>query len=74
MSEKQEVHTEEMQAVEPIDIGAAQAAIEADRQQRAESAAREIQAVLARYRCQLVAVPQLTSDGRIVAVSQIMAQ
>lgn len=57
-----------------IDIGAAQAAIEADRKRRAEAAARALQAVLARYRCQLVAVPQLTTDGRIVAVSQIVAE
>lgn len=71
MTEELQVHPDSLQI---IDIGAAQAAIEADRQQRAESAAREIQAVLACYRCQLVAVPQLTPDGRIVAVSQIVAE
>lgn len=65
---------ESPQAIESISVSAAQAAIEADRQRRAETAAREIQAVLARYRCQLVAAPQLTPDGRIVAVSQIIAE
>jgi hypothetical protein len=56
-----------------IDVASAQAALDADRTQRAEAAAREIQATLARYRCQIVATPQLAQDGRIVAVSQIVA-
>lgn len=57
-----------------VDVATAQAALDADRTQRAGAAGREIQAVLAKYRCQIVAVPQLTQDGRIVAVSQIVAQ
>jgi hypothetical protein len=57
-----------------VDVATAQAALDADRTQRAEAAGREIQAVLQRHRCQLVAVPQLTQDGRVVAVSQIVAQ
>ena len=57
-----------------VDIGAAQAAIEADRKQRAEQCGKAIEAALARFGCQLVPTPQLTPDGRLTAVSQIVAQ
>jgi len=56
------------------DVTAAQAALDADRQARVDRAAARIQAVLAEERCQIVAVPQITADGRIVAVVQIVAQ
>ena len=56
------------------DVTQAQAVIEAERQQRAERCAQRIAALLAAERCQIVAVPQLTADGRIVATVQIVAQ
>lgn len=56
------------------DVAQAQAAIEADKRLRAEAAAAEIREVLARHNCELVAVPQLTADGRVAAVVQVVAQ
>ena len=56
------------------DVQAAQAVIEAERQQRAERCAQRIAALLEAERCQIVAVPQITADGRIVAAVQIVAQ
>ena len=56
------------------DITQAQAALDADRQQRAERCAQRIAALLEAERCQIVAVPQITADGRIVAAVQIVAQ
>lgn len=58
----------------PYDVTQAHAAIDADRQARARQALARIQAVLEEERCQLVAVPQLTADGRVVAVVQVVAQ
>lgn len=52
----------------------AQAAVNADRQRRSAQCAAEIQQVLKRYGCQIVAQPTLTPDGRIVAQIQIIAQ
>ena len=57
----------------PYDVNAARAALDADRQARAERAAQRIQAVLVEERCQLVAAPQLTADGRVVAAVQVVA-
>ena len=56
------------------DVTQARAALDADRQQRAERCAQRIAALLEAERCQIVAVPQLTADGRIVAAVQIVAQ
>jgi len=74
MTDELKTHPDGPLGAGPVDIVAAQAAIEADRTQRAETAAREIRPVLARYRCQVVATPQLTPDGRITAAVQIVAQ
>jgi len=51
----------------------ARALLDADKRQRAEVCLREIGAVLERHRCQLVTMPQLTADGRIVAQAQVVA-
>jgi len=56
------------------DITQAQAAIEADRKARAQRAAERIAQVLEEERCQLVARPGLTEDGRLAATVQIVAQ
>lgn len=52
----------------------AQALLEADRQQRSEQASAAIRAILEQYTCDLVAVPQLTADGRIVADIRVVAR
>ena len=65
------VHREERAT---YDVQAAQAVIDAEHKQRAERCAQRIAALLAAERCQIVAVPQLTADGRVVAAVQIVAQ
>ena len=56
------------------DVTQAQAVIDAEHKQRAERCAQRIAALLEAERCQIVAVPQITADGRIVAAVQIVAQ
>ena len=56
------------------DVNQAQAAIEADRQARAERAAQRIQEILDAEQCVLVAVPQFTADGRVTASVQIVTR
>jgi hypothetical protein len=58
---------------EKYDVSQAQAAIEADRNARAARAAERIRAILDEERCQIVAQPQISGDGRIVATVQIVA-
>lgn len=48
--------------------------VESDRATRAEAAAKAIQAVLTEYECDLVAAPQITQDGRISAIVQLVAR
>jgi hypothetical protein len=50
------------------------ALLDADRQKRASAAAQAINALLVENNCELVAVPQLTQDGRIMATAQIVAK
>ena len=52
----------------------ATALIEADRQRRIEAAAAAVNAVLREHNCDLVAVVQITADGRIVATIQTIAR
>ena len=52
----------------------AAALVEADRQRRAKLAAEAVQAALAEHGCELLAVPQITADGRVVAVVQLVAR
>lgn len=58
------------------DITAEQAAalVQADRQRRAQTALEAIEATLAAHACELVAIPQIAPDGRIVAVVQLIAK
>lgn len=49
------------------------AAIEKDRQERAQLCTAAIQAALEEHGCRLVATPQI-QDGRIVAVVQLVAE
>lgn len=48
--------------------------VEQDKQRRAMLAAEAVQASLAEHGCDLVAVPQIAPDGRIVAAVQIVAR
>lgn len=57
----------------PVDVEVARVALEADRQARVKRAMTAIQMVLAQERCELRLLPQITSDGRIVAQAQIVA-
>lgn len=41
---------------------------------RSEACMKDIQDVLKRHRCDLRAIPQITEDGRLIAVSQIVAR
>lgn len=56
------------------DVGAAQATLDADRKRRVETCVAELEAILERYRCTIVAVTRLSGDGRIVAQVQVIAQ
>lgn len=53
---------------------AAAALVEADKQERVQAVANAVQAVLTEHRCDLLAVPQIAPDGRIVAAVQIVAR
>jgi hypothetical protein len=55
-------------------IEQAKAAVEADGAERAKMFAVYIEAGSREYNCDLVAAPQIVSDGRIVAVVQIVAR
>ena len=52
----------------------AAALVEADKQRRVKAAAEAVQAALAEHGCDLVALPQIAPDGRVVAVVQIVAR
>lgn len=52
----------------------AAALVKADNERRVKAAAESVQAALAEYGCDLVAVPQIAPDGRVVAVVQIVAR
>ncbi len=52
----------------------AAALVAADKQRRINAAAEAVAAVLREHQCDLVAVPQITPDGRVVAVVQIVAR
>lgn len=47
--------------------------IEAEQQSRVQACQQALQAVLVEHRCELFAQPQVTSDGRIVAVVGLRA-
>jgi len=52
----------------------AAALVEADKQRRVKAAAEAVAAALQEHQCDLVALPQIAADGRIVAVVQIVAR
>jgi len=52
----------------------ATALVNADKQRRIKAAAEAVQAALREHNCDLVAVPMITPDGRIVAQVQVMAK
>lgn len=52
----------------------AAALVKADNERRVKLAAEAVQAALREHNCDLVAVPQIAPDGRLVAVVQIVAR
>jgi len=52
----------------------AAALVEADKQRRVQAAAEAVQAALRENNCDLLAVPQIAADGRVVAVVQLVAR
>ena len=60
----------EIQAVTPEQ---ARQVLADEQLQRQLACQAELQALLAKYRCQILVAPHLTPDGRIVASMQIMA-
>lgn len=46
----------------------------ADKQRRMKLAAEAVQAALAEHGCDLLAVPQIAPDGRVVAMVQLVAR
>jgi len=48
--------------------------VEQDRQRRVQAAAEAVQAALRENNCDLLAVPQIAADGRVVAVVQLVAR
>jgi pyruvate/2-oxoglutarate dehydrogenase complex dihydrolipoamide acyltransferase (E2) component len=52
----------------------AAALVEQDRQRRIKAAAEAVQAALAEHGCDLLAVPQIAPDGRVVAMVQLVAR
>lgn len=48
--------------------------VDADKQARVQAAAEAVAAILREHECDLVAVPQITPDGRVTAVVQIAAR
>lgn len=48
--------------------------VDADKAARVQAAAEAVQTILREQECDLVAVPQLTPDGRVTAVVQIVAR
>lgn len=52
----------------------AAALVEQDKQRRIKLAAEAVQAALAEHGCDLVALPQIAPDGRVVAVVQLVAR
>lgn len=59
---------------ESLTVQDAQAMLKADQQRRSEAAGAALRAILEQYTCDLVAVPRLTTDGRIVATIQVVAR
>ena len=53
---------------------AAQALLDADKQQRSDAASAAIHAILEQYKCDLVPLPQITADGRISVTVRVVAR
>jgi hypothetical protein len=57
-----------------ITVQAARQAITQERQKRAVDCGKELTALLQKFNCEIVAVPMINNEGRIIAQSQIMAK
>lgn len=57
-----------------MDAAEARRLVDADKARRVQAAAEQVAALLREAECDLVAVPQITPDGRITAMVQIVAR
>ena len=57
--------------METVSVEEARTMLALEEQQRVQTCYSEIQQVLQKYNCQLVALPQITQEGRIIAVAQV---
>lgn len=57
-----------------ITVQAARQAIAQERQKRAVECGKELNALLQKFNCEIVAVPMINNEGRIIAQSQIVAK
>ena len=57
-----------------ITVAAAKAALIKEKWDRQVVCKKEIEKILDKYNCQLIAVPMFTNDGRIVAQAQIASK
>lgn len=48
--------------------------LDADKRQRVAAATEAVRAILLEYQCDIVAIPQIAPDGRIVALVQVVAK
>jgi len=68
---KPEKSESEVKIDKDITVAAAKAALIKEKQDRQNACKQELQKILDKYNCQLIAVPFFTNDGRIVAQAQI---
>ena len=63
--------TEEQKAPAELSTDELQKLVEQDKAKRLENCRSEIEMILQKHKCQLVALPRYTSDGRTVAEVQV---
>jgi hypothetical protein len=64
----------EVKVDKAITVEAARQAIAMERQKRAVDCGKELTALLQKFNCEIVAVPMINNEGRIIAQSQIVAK
>jgi len=57
-----------------ITVAVAKAALLKEKQDRQQACKQEIENILNKYNCQLIAIPMFTNDGRIIAQAQIASK
>ena len=65
---------EEVKVDKSITVEVARQAIAQERQKRAVDCGKELTALLQKFNCEIVAVPMINNEGKIIAQSQIVAK